>query len=168
MRKLPDLEDFDGQAVAELGLAFGHDGFPGREAGKDFGPAVVLESGLDFAGEGLAVLHDEDGRFARRCNTSMVTLDQVLPRSEQAGPAVGWHREMADEVLLKKLVEDHHKWTGSLRAREILDTWPQARAKFVKVFPHEYKRVLAERAARAEAAAATGKAMTSAASVAAK
>jgi glutamate synthase (NADPH/NADH) large chain len=98
----------------------------------------------------------------------MVTLDKVPPRSEQEGPAVGWHREMADEVLLKKLVEDHHKWTGSLRAREILDAWPEARAKFVKVFPHEYKRVLAERAAQAEAVAATGKAMASPASVAAK
>jgi glutamate synthase (NADPH/NADH) large chain len=117
---------------------------------------------------GVAYVFDEDGQFSRRCNTSMVTLDKVPPRGEQAGPAVGWHREMADEVLLKKLVEDHHKWTGSLRAREILDTWPEARGKFVKVFPHEYKRVLAERAAKAEAAAATGKAMSSAASVAAK
>ncbi len=42
-----------------------------------------------------------------------------------------------------------------MRAREILDHWAEARAKFVKVFPHEYKRVLAERAAKAEAAKAT-------------
>jgi ABC-type thiamine transport system ATPase subunit len=32
------------------------------------------------------------------------------------------HRELADEALLKKLIEDHHRWTGSLRARELLDT----------------------------------------------
>ncbi|MBK7277155.1 MAG: glutamate synthase subunit alpha [Betaproteobacteria bacterium] len=136
------------------------------------GTVVVLgRTGRNFAAGmsgGVAYVFDEDGQFARRCNTSMVTLDKVLPRGEQAGPAVGWHREIADEVLLKKLVEDHHKWTGSLRAREILDTWSEARGKFVKVFPHEYKRVLAERAAKAEAAAATGKAMSSAASVAAK
>jgi glutamate synthase (NADPH/NADH) large chain len=51
-------------------------------------------------------------------------------------------------------VEDHHKWTGSLRAREILDHWTAARAKFVKVFPHEYKRALGQTAAKAQAAAA--------------
>ncbi|MDZ7591709.1 MAG: glutamate synthase-related protein [Rubrivivax sp.] len=135
------------------------------------GTVVVLgKTGRNFAAGmsgGVAYVYDEDGQFARRCNTSMVTLDKVLPRSEQVGPAVGWHREMADEVLLKKLVEDHHKWTGSLRAREILDAWPEARGKFVKVLPHEYKRVLAERAAKAEATAATGKAQVSAAAVAA-
>jgi glutamate synthase (NADPH/NADH) large chain len=98
----------------------------------------------------------------------MVTLDKVLPRDEQAGPAVGMHRELADEALLKKLIEDHHRWTGSLRARELLDNWADARGKFVKVFPHEYKRVLTERAAKAQAAAATNKAQISAATVPAK
>ena len=49
---------------------------------------------------------------------------------------------LTDEALLKALVADHHKWTGSLRAREILDHWAEARGKFVKVFPHEFKRVL--------------------------
>jgi glutamate synthase (NADPH/NADH) large chain len=97
----------------------------------------------------------------------MVALDKVLPREEQAGPAVGWHREQADELVLKKLVEDHHRWTGSLRARELLDHWADARSRFVKVFPHEYRRVLAERAARATAAAvviqAQGKAPAAAA-----
>ena len=44
----------------ELGLAFGDDGFAGFEAGKDFGPAVVLKSGFDFAGGGHAVAGDED------------------------------------------------------------------------------------------------------------
>jgi glutamate synthase domain-containing protein 3 len=39
-----------------------------------------------------------------------------------------------------------------LRAREILDQWETARARFVKVLPHEYKRVLAARAAKAQAA----------------
>jgi glutamate synthase (NADPH/NADH) large chain len=57
---------------------------------------------------------------------------------------------MTDEALLKKLVEDHHKWTGS-RARHILDHWAESRAKFVKVFPHEYKRALGEINAAKEA-----------------
>jgi glutamate synthase domain-containing protein 3 len=86
----------------------------------------------------------------------MVALDKVLPEAEQAvsGPPAAWHRAQSDEAQLKKLIEDHHKWTGSLRAREILDHWATARAKFVKVFPHEYKRVLTQTAAKAQAATA--------------
>ena len=56
--------------------------------------------------------------------------------------------DQADEAQLKKLLEDHHKWTGSQRARELLDNWATARAKFVKVFPNEYKRALGEINAR--------------------
>jgi glutamate synthase (NADPH) large chain len=133
--------------------------------------AVLGRTGRNFAAGmsgGVAYVYDEDRQFARRCNPAMVSLEKVLPSEEQAGPALGWHRGAADEGLLKKLVEDHHRWTGSLRAREILDTWAESRTRFVKVFPHEYKRVLAERAARAEAEAATGKAKASAASVPAK
>jgi glutamate synthase (NADPH/NADH) large chain len=134
------------------------------------GTVVVLgKTGRNFAAGmsgGVAFVYDEDGHFGRRCNTSMVALDKVLPRDEQNGPVAGLHREMADDTLLKKLIEDHHRWTGSLRARELLDNWAEARAKFVKVFPHEYKRVLAERAAKAAASAATAKAQSSSATVA--
>ena len=136
------------------------------------GTVVVLgRTGRNFAAGmsgGVAYVYDEDGQFARRCNPAMVALDKVVPIAEQTGPAVGWHREAADEALLKKLIEDHHKWTGSLRARELLDHWAEARAKFVKVFPHEYKRVLTERASKAEAGAATSKAKASAATADAK
>jgi len=54
------------------------------------------------------------------------------------------HRDQSDEMQLKKLLEEHNRWTGSKRARELLDDWAQARQKFVKVFPNEYKRALAE------------------------
>jgi glutamate synthase (NADPH/NADH) large chain len=137
------------------------------------GTVVVLgKTGRNFAAGmsgGVAYVYDEDGHFASRCNTSMVSLEKVPAREEQKGPAAGMHREQPDEAILKKLVEDHHRWTGSLRAREILDNWAASRARFVKVLPHEYKRVLqqrAEKAAAAEAAQATGKAKAS--SVAAK
>jgi glutamate synthase (NADPH/NADH) large chain len=133
--------------------------------------AVLGKTGRNFAAGmsgGVAFVYDEDGQFTKRCNTSMVALEKVLAREEQTGPAVGWHREQPDEVALKKLIEDHHRWTGSLRAREILDSWTEARGRFVKVFPHEYKRVLAERAAKAEAEVATDKARASAATVPAK
>jgi glutamate synthase (NADPH) large chain len=95
-------------------------------------------------------VYDVDGQFAKRCNTSMVGLGKVLAAAEQTDPM---HLAQADEVILKKLVEDHHRWTGSLRAREILDNWNEQRAKFVKVFPIEYKRALGEMAAKAAAVA---------------
>ena len=60
------------------------------------------------------------------------------------------------------------RYTTSLLLIAMLAHWAEARAKFVKVFPHEYKRVLAERAAKAEAGAATSKAKASAATADAK
>ena len=138
------------------------------------GTAVVLgKTGRNFAAGmsgGVAYVYDEDGHFARRCNLSMVSLDKVLAHEEQeaSGVTIGWHREQTDEAILKKLIEDHHRWTGSLRAREILDNWAPSRSKFVKVFPHEYKRVLSERAAKVEASLATSKAQTSSLAVPAK
>jgi glutamate synthase (NADPH) large chain len=119
--------------------------------------AVLGRTGRNFAAGmsgGVAYIYDEDGQFARRCNTSMVSLEKVLAREEQeaAGHSAGWHQEKTDEVILKQLVEDHHRWTGSLRAREILDSWAASRTRFVKVLPHEYKRVLEGRAAKARAA----------------
>lgn len=121
------------------------------------GTVVVLgKTGRNFAAGmsgGIAYVYDEDGSFAQRCNTAMVSLEKVLPKAEQetAVDRSFWHKGEADEVLLKKLVEDHHKWTGSLRARHILDHWAESRAKFVKVFPLEYKRALGELNAAKEA-----------------
>jgi glutamate synthase (NADPH) large chain len=121
------------------------------------GTVVVLgKTGRNFAAGmsgGIAYVYDEDGMFGKRCNTAMVALDKVLPKAEQeAGVDRSiWHKGETDEVLLKRLIEDHHKWTGSLRARHILDHWADSRAKFVKVFPHEYKRALGEINAAKEA-----------------
>ncbi len=115
--------------------------------------AVLGKTGRNFAAGmsgGLAYVYDEDGQFAARCNTAMVSLDKVLPAAEQEKniPRAIWHRDQTDEAQLKKLLEDHHRWTGSKRARELLDHWSEARAKFVKVFPNEYKRALGEINAR--------------------
>ncbi|MED5622205.1 glutamate synthase-related protein [Ideonella sp. BN130291] len=127
--------------------------------------AVLGKTGRNFAAGmsgGVAYVFDEDGQFAKRCNTAMVALEKVLTREEQeaAGDPATWHRGQADEVLLRKLIEDHHKWTGSLRARDILDHWADSRAKFVKVFPHEYKRALNEMGAAKEAVQTIAKAKT--------
>jgi glutamate synthase (NADPH/NADH) large chain/glutamate synthase (ferredoxin) len=91
-------------------------------------------------------VYDEDGKFAKRCNTAMVTLEKVLTTAEQqeALDASLWHRGLSDEAQLKQMLADHNRWTGSRRARELLDNWETARLKFVKVFPIEYKRALGE------------------------
>jgi glutamate synthase domain-containing protein 2/glutamate synthase domain-containing protein 1/glutamate synthase domain-containing protein 3 len=128
------------------------------------GTVVVLgKTGRNFAAGmsgGVAYVFDEDGQFARRCNTAMVALDKVVPKEEQeAGiDKALWHRGSTDEALLRKLVEEHHRWTGSLRAREILDHWADSRTKFVKVFPNEYKRALGEMTAAKEASETIAKA----------
>ncbi|MFL6661313.1 MAG: glutamate synthase subunit alpha, partial [Rhizobacter sp.] len=121
------------------------------------GTVVVLgRTGRNFAAGmsgGIAYVYDEDGRFAERCNPAMVSLEKVLGAKEQEASVerAVWHKGLADEVLLRKLIEDQHRWTGSLRARDILDNWAEARAKFVKVFPHEYRRALGEIHAAREA-----------------
>jgi glutamate synthase domain-containing protein 3 len=114
------------------------------------GTVVVLgRTGRNFAAGmsgGIAYVYDEDGSFASRCNTSMVSLGKILPHAEHesAVDRALWHRQQTDEEIVKALVADHHRWTGSLRAREILDRWNDCRGRFVKVFPNEYKRALQE------------------------
>ena len=126
------------------------------------GTVVVLgATGRNFAAGmsgGLAYVYDEDGDFDQRCNTAMVTLEHVLPAAEQESklPRAAWHSVVrggdaqSDEAILKGLIERHFKYTGSTRARALLDDWANARAKFVKVFPIEYKRALLELNAQRE------------------
>ena len=128
------------------------------------GTVVVLgRTGRNFAAGmsgGVAYVYDEDGQFAKRCNTAMVALERLLTKDEQqatSNPA-SWHNGATDEAQLRRWVEDHHRWTGSLRAREILDHWAEARARFLKVLPHEYKRALGERKASEDTQATIAKA----------
>jgi glutamate synthase (NADPH/NADH) large chain/glutamate synthase (ferredoxin) len=125
--------------------------------------AVLGKTGRNFAAGmsgGVAYVYDEDGQFAKRCNLSMVTLEKVLSAADQkaAGDVGTWHRGQTDEEQLKKLLDDHLRWTGSRRARELLDNWAATREKFVKVFPTEYKRALGEIHAKKQAAAPAGQA----------
>ncbi len=111
--------------------------------------AVLGKTGRNFGAGmsgGIAYVYDEDGQFASRCNTAMVSMEKVLSEADQAAQVdrAIWHRDQSDESQLKKLLEDHFKWTGSRRARELLDDWANARSKFIKVFPNEYKRALGE------------------------
>jgi glutamate synthase (NADPH/NADH) large chain len=126
------------------------------------GTVVVLgKTGRNFAAGmsgGMAYVYDEDGQFAKRVNTAQVALEKVLSAADQAEAAIPMHKGQADEALLKKLIEDHHRWTGSLRAREILDNWAASLPKFAKVFPHEYRRALTEMGAKQEASVTIAKA----------
>jgi glutamate synthase domain-containing protein 3 len=123
------------------------------------GVAVVLGStGRNFAAGmsgGIAYVLDADGDFAKRCNPAMVDLEPVLPESEQQAklPRELWHEEQSDEALLRRLIENHARYTNSRRAAEILEKWAHYRAKFVKVFPKEYRRALGELAAQKKVAA---------------
>ena len=47
-----------------------------------------------------------------------------------------------DEALLLRLLQQHHTLTGSAQAAALLAQWPAVRSRFVKVFPHEYRRAL--------------------------
>jgi glutamate synthase (NADPH/NADH) large chain len=120
------------------------------------GTVVVLgATGRNFAAGmsgGIAYVYDPDGEFAAKCNMAMVTLESVLAGDEQEKSIDKslWHattrgdERATDEAILRGSIERHFKHTGSTRARNLLDDWARSRAKFVKVFPNEYKRALAE------------------------
>ena len=116
--------------------------------------AVLGATGRNFAAGmsgGIAYIYDIDGGFAKRCNPAMVALEKVLAASAQANDGTR-HGGEADEVLLKRMITQHAELTGSERAKAILANWTSARAKFVKVFPNEYRRALKEMAAKKEVA----------------
>ncbi|HEV7618331.1 MAG TPA: glutamate synthase-related protein, partial [Burkholderiaceae bacterium] len=120
------------------------------------GTVVVLgTTGRNFAAGmsgGIAYVYDPDGDFAKKCNLAMVDLNPVMSSAEQEAKVdrAIWHSAVrgaeaqTHEAILKGLIERHFKHTGSTRARALLDDWANARSKFVKVFPTEYKRALAE------------------------
>ena len=105
---------------------------------------------------GIAYVLDEDGRFADRCNTSMVAIEPLPSESEQEARLARelWHRGASDESIVLGMLERHAKLTGSTRARTMLADWPAWRGRFVKVFPNEYRRALGELAAQGRRLAA--------------
>jgi glutamate synthase domain-containing protein 3 len=124
------------------------------------GTVVVLgATGRNFAAGmsgGVAYVLDEKGDFDRYCNTAMVTLEPLVSEPEQEARLARelWHRGASDESIVKRLVERHVRYTGSEQAKRILGRWNDYRAKFVKVFPNEYRRALGEIAARQKRLAA--------------
>jgi glutamate synthase domain-containing protein 2/glutamate synthase domain-containing protein 1/glutamate synthase domain-containing protein 3 len=99
------------------------------------GRVVVLgPTGRNFAAGmsgGVAYVLDEDGTFAARCNMGMVGFDEL---------------DSADAIELRALVQEHRQRTDSPVAARVLEKWEALLEKraFVKVMPHDYKRVLRE------------------------
>ena len=114
------------------------------------GTVVVLgQTGRNFAAGmsgGVAYVFDADGSFEQRCNLAAATLDKVLPAAEQPDEGAR-HGGQADETQLKALIERHLAMTGSEVAQAMLADWSNARGKFRKVFPNDYRRALKEIAA---------------------
>ena len=97
------------------------------------GTVVVLGlTGRNFAAGmsgGCAYVYDDQGDFAtRRCNQASVDLEPLVSD--------------ADVADVRGLLQRHRDLTGSPRAAWILERWAEAQPRFIKVFPHEYKRVL--------------------------
>jgi len=97
------------------------------------GLVVVLgRAGRNFAAGmtgGIAFVLDETGEFASvLCNQSGVDLEPVA--------------DQTDISALFNLISRHAELTSSARAKWVLDNWGTMLPQFVKVFPHEYKRVL--------------------------
>ena len=100
------------------------------------------ETGRNFAAGmsgGFAYVLDEKGQFDKRCNTEMVELQKVLPDGDNADIS---NLLAADETRLKGIIENHLKYTGSVKAQMILDNWNEYLAKFIKVMPVDYQRAL--------------------------
>ncbi|XP_022723675.1 glutamate synthase 1 [NADH], chloroplastic-like isoform X1 [Durio zibethinus] len=97
------------------------------------GTVVVLgKTGRNFAAGmsgGIAYVFDVDGKFQSRCNPELVDLDKV--------------EEEEDILTLKMMIQQHQRRTNSQLAREVLANFENLLPKFIKVFPRDYKRVLA-------------------------
>ena len=89
-------------------------------AGMSGGVAYVL----DESGEGGAA----GGGFERVCNKEMV---QLFPLSDPD-----------ETAMIRRLIDRHIEYTGSTRARALLDDWPTTVSRFIRVVPNDYRRVI--------------------------
>ncbi len=122
---------------------------------------VIGKTGRNFAAGmsgGVAYVLDEEGDFAARCNMAMVELEPV-PEEEDLLEKLHHHggdlmhkgrvdvsgdMTKRDEERLVQLITNHAHYTGSARAKAILEDWASYRPKFRKVMPVEYRRALIE------------------------
>jgi len=111
---------------------------------------VIGSTGRNFAAGmsgGIAYVLDEEGTFKQRCNLSMVGLEAVkaeaVGQSEDGGLRGLMANHLAqDAPRLYRLIERHRHYTGSARAKQILDRWDFYLPKFIKIMPVDYGRSL--------------------------
>lgn len=103
------------------------------------GTAVILGStGRNFAAGmsgGIAYVYDVNGEFDQLCNKEMVDLD---PLSQE------------DAQILHDMVTRHFAYTASSVAKFVLDDFENQLKNFIKVFPRDYKKALAERSQKSK------------------
>ena len=101
------------------------------------GRLVVLgDTGRNFAAGmsgGIAYVYDPNNKFPERCNMGLVGLETVDTTVEKED--------------LYNYIKEHFDMTGSTVGQEMLENWDETITQFVKVMPHDYKRVLEEQAA---------------------
>jgi glutamate synthase domain-containing protein 3 len=106
---------------------------------------VIGPTGRNFAAGmsgGIAYVYDTSGQFRDLCNLEMVELGPV-DRPE-------------DVDTVRRLLTNHHQFTGSAVAKSILDDFDNELRWFVRVMPTDYKRVLENKAAIEARASALG------------
>ncbi|MGC2201597.1 MAG: glutamate synthase-related protein, partial [Stellaceae bacterium] len=123
---------------------------------------VIGNTGRNFAAGmsgGIAYVWDPQGRFANLCNRNEIELEPVAmaeteddaepeDRPRQRAPSVidnGMGNPLRfDAARLRILLERHQLFTGSARARALLEDWDNTVASFVKITPKDYRRALLE------------------------
>jgi glutamate synthase domain-containing protein 3 len=95
------------------------------------GAVVVLgRTGRNFGAGmsgGIAYVLDEDGTFAERCNRELVGLEPLA---------------VDDVSIVRELVQEHERRTGSALAGRLLADWQRTQLRFVKVMPHDYRAAI--------------------------
>jgi glutamate synthase (NADPH) large chain len=98
------------------------------------GKVVILgNTGRNFAAGmsgGIAYIYDVKGNFESLCNKEMVDLDPVTDEDK-------------DELL--SLIQKHFDYTKSSVAKFVIDDFESQLKNFIKVFPKDYKKVLAKK-----------------------
>jgi glutamate synthase domain-containing protein 3 len=92
---------------------------------------VIGPTGRNFAAGmsgGIAYVYDSTGQFRDLCNLEMVELERP---------------DKPDDIsTMRRLLENHYKFTGSTVAKAILADFDEELKWFVKVMPTDYRRVL--------------------------
>ena len=117
--------------------------------------AILGRTGRNLAAGmsgGIAYVMDENDELKHRLNAQMVRLEPIAP---QSGPPLDATAASLladplrhDAARLELLLRNHLRWTGSARARALLQDWPRTRRLFRKIVPNDFRRALEEKEAR--------------------